>query len=614
MDKLGYVTVCGGGECLIIIPSAAQSIMSTVLQLGQGAVAIRGEMRPDRLYHVCDEQIEAALAATPVPYTFAANRAEIKGSKGTIRDGSTAGLNDLQILHLRTSHSSKRTFLAGLKVNAFRGAQTTYATCVGLEIGPCEGCFLGNMRADSIPVSRRTYSKHTPMQEVGIDPVLLSTTTIDGGTVVNMGIDCVTKLMFAYEARTDGQQVVTMKKIERDWCEPYGHKIKVVHTDYASYFVNCTAFQDYCLEKKILHDASAPYNHAHNMVEGACVKIVMNRARVLLSDAGLPPSFAVYAIRTACTSWNALLHPMTATKTPYEQVTGQQPDVSDLRPFGALVYYKLTDPERAVSSDPRFREKALKGICLGGAPHVEGGYYVYPKGNRKPIVRKQVLVVEARAALMLPVFSDRFQIGDALSPREITIPQEDRRAAEAPSPTATRSVTRAAATAKENAELKAVSNSTQTSSSNRPITRATAGIGSRREAVALACKTLSADETSALAAHDDLLASTLPPVPRSMKEALRSPEWTIALAKERDDTLAGDSYEEITFRPERFMNAVIAYRVSRQADGSLKHRARLCPDGGKQVQGEDYDESFSPTVRKETIFLVLHLAGAQDWD
>ncbi|KAJ1409245.1 hypothetical protein B484DRAFT_436089 [Ochromonadaceae sp. CCMP2298] len=132
MDKLRYVTVCAGGECLIITPSAAGSIVHAVSELEHGAVAIRAAMEPDRLYHVRDaKQLESALAASPAlaptPYTFAANRAEIKGSKGTIRDGSTVGLNALQLLHLRTAHSSKRTILAGLKVNAFKGAQCTYA-------------------------------------------------------------------------------------------------------------------------------------------------------------------------------------------------------------------------------------------------------------------------------------------------------------------------------------------------------------------------------------------------------------------------------------------------------------------------------------------------------
>jgi hypothetical protein len=347
MDKLGYVTVCAGGECLIITPSAAGSIVHAVSELEHGAVAIRAAMGPDRLYHVRDaKQLESALAASPAlaptPYTFAANRAEIKGSKGTIRDGSTAGLNALQLLHLRTAHSSKRTILAGLKVNAFKGVQCTYAQCKDLEIGPREGCMLGNMRADSIPVSHRTYSTHKPMQEVGIDPVPLSTTTIDGGSVANMGIDCVTKLMFCYEACTDGQQVTTMKKIQRDCVTPYGHKIDTVHTDSASYFVGCNVFQKHCLDNGIRHDASAPHNHAHNMVEGACIKVVMKRARVVLADAGLPPSFAVYAIRAATTTWNAMLYPLTATKTPYEQVTSVHPDVSDLRPFGALVYSKVT--------------------------------------------------------------------------------------------------------------------------------------------------------------------------------------------------------------------------------------------------------------------------------
>ncbi|KAJ1382447.1 hypothetical protein B484DRAFT_461906, partial [Ochromonadaceae sp. CCMP2298] len=171
-------------------------------------------------------------------------------------------------------------------------------------------------------------------------------------------------------------------------------------------------------------------------------------------------------------------------------------------------FYKITDPERAMSADPRFREKALKGICLGGAPDVEGGYYIYPGGKRKPIVRKQVVVVEARTALVLPLFSDRYQIGDALSPRELTIPQEDRRAAEAQSPTATRSVTRAAAKATTRAETAFTEASY--SDDSMPYSRAEAGVGARREAVAIACAASARDETSA-AACDDLLASTHPP-------------------------------------------------------------------------------------------------------
>ena len=38
------------------------------------------------------------------------------------------------------------------------------------------------------------------------------------------------------------------------------------------------------------------------------------------------------------------------------------------------------------------------------------------------------------------------------------------------------------------------------------------------------------------------------------------------------------------------------------------------PDGSTQRKRFDYDETFSPTVRRETVFMVLHILAARDWD
>ncbi|KAJ1397601.1 hypothetical protein B484DRAFT_438584, partial [Ochromonadaceae sp. CCMP2298] len=142
------------------------------------------------------------------------------------------------LLHLRTGHTSKSVLLEGLKKNAFLGAQTTYEACKGLEIGPCEPCLMGGMRADSVAVSHRDYSKLAPLHDIGTDPVTLSTPTLDGNTVVNVGICYVTKYMWGHEAKTDGAQVDELKKVQRDLCAPYGHKIQVVHSDSGSPFLS----------------------------------------------------------------------------------------------------------------------------------------------------------------------------------------------------------------------------------------------------------------------------------------------------------------------------------------------------------------------------------------
>ncbi|KAJ1410179.1 hypothetical protein B484DRAFT_468624 [Ochromonadaceae sp. CCMP2298] len=262
LDRSGHVSVFGGRECVVLHPSVAERLLAEVADIGEDAVVMHGDLRHDRLYHVQgDLGAEPALAATEVtaqravakapksnaappvmPYTFAANRAEILGSKGTTRAGAQGGLNPLQILHLRTGHASKVTLLAAQKANALKGAQTTYEACRKLEIGLCEACVMSKMRADSVPVSHRDYGLFKPIEEIGLDPVPLSTPTIDGNTSVTMGICYKAKLVFGYEAQTDGQQTVTMRKITRDWCVPFKHEIKVVHSDSAKYLVDSTAF------------------------------------------------------------------------------------------------------------------------------------------------------------------------------------------------------------------------------------------------------------------------------------------------------------------------------------------------------------------------------------
>ena len=51
------------------------------------------------------------------------------------------------------------------------------------------------------------------------------------------------------------------------------------------------------------------------------------------------------------------------------------------------------------------------------------------------------------------------------------------------------------------------------------------------------------------------------------------------------------------------------FKVKRNTDGSVeKHKARLVAQGFSQKYGVDYDETFSPVVRFESIRTVIALA------
>jgi hypothetical protein len=660
LDLSGQLVVFGRSRCRVLSADVCDELLAIVDALPAHETLMTATLN-GKLYHVDDTEREVsaatvggtvpkarhvhsvgfertpstarehpAVAATPVPYVFGKDCAAIKGSKGTVRPGSTAGLNPLQLLHIRSGHASKAVLLAGLKVNAFRGAQTTYQACAKLEIGPCDSCLRGSEQQGTITHSSRDFDALAPMQEVGMDPVRLSTPTIHREEYFNFGLCYGTRLAMGDPAKGEGNQVDVLKGIQRKWCTPFSHKIGTLHTDYASIF-RSGEMQKYLLDQDIQHDMSSPYQHSHNQVESGCIKHVLNISRVLLMDAGLPPRFAGYAIKSAMQSWNTMLHPATATMTPLQRVTGLQPDVSGMRPFGALVYCFKTKEERNMASDPRWTEKADRGILLGSSEEVDGGYIVY-MGHNQVKVRKQVVVIEAKVARLLPAYSDRFLITDpltfeeleqqAMAPTLTTPPDHDDEGCQPEiGPTAVPADPTAAPTSTPVKPQRPPLVSTPTTHRHGHVTRGAANIGERALAVTEACNAAVDDwadpalEQAMVSTHGDM--AVLPANPRGITEALRglqSHEWRESLEKERDDTLATHSYVEVAEKPMRYVRAVMAMRVSRRTDGTLKYRSRLCPDGGSQVRGTDYNDSYSPTVRKATILQVLHVAAVQDWE
>ena len=56
------------------------------------------------------------------------------------------------------------------------------------------------------------------------------------------------------------------------------------------------------------------------------------------------------------------------------------------------------------------------------------------------------------------------------------------------------------------------------------------------------------------------------------------------------------------------------YRIKRDTDGNpTRYKAQLVARGFTQVHGLDYDETYTPITRLETIQLLLSIAVAHDW-
>jgi hypothetical protein len=102
----------------------------------------------------------------------------------------------------------------------------------------------------------------------------------------------------------------------------------------------------------------------------------------------------------------------------------------------------------------------------------------------------------------------------------------------------------------------------------------------------------------------------------SIHETLKTPEWKKAMEAELNSLRENDTWE-LAELPEgtKPLNVRWLYKLKRNTEGEIvKHKARLIVQGYRQKFGVDYDETWAPVLRKETLRLILQTAAIEAFD
>ena len=103
--------------------------------------------------------------------------------------------------------------------------------------------------------------------------------------------------------------------------------------------------------------------------------------------------------------------------------------------------------------------------------------------------------------------------------------------------------------------------------------------------------------------------------PRSYSEAAVHPEWQGAMRSELQ-ALQDNGTWTLTSLPagKTPIGCRWVYKVKHRSDGSIeRYKARLVAQGFTQLEGIDYQDTFSPTAKIVTVRCLLALAAARGW-
>jgi transposase InsO family protein len=524
----------------------------------------------------------------------------------------------------------------------------------------CRGCEVG--KSTRKPFSVSSTKRTSAILEVVHSDLAgpMQTKSLQGSYYTATFIDDHSKLAVVYFIASK-DQFAKVFNMYLSWAETQTTlKLKALHSDCGGEYM-AKAVQDTLKQRGIEHHLTMPGSPQSNGKAERFNRTITDKAMAMLHTAGLSFGFWEYAMNAAVHIYNRSPTRTLKWRTPFEVwYSGKVPDVSHLRIFGCKGYMHVPADKRR-----KLDAKAIEVTLVGFEPGAKG-YQLWDKQTHSVRLSRDVTFdessfpsqkgVETHPAPIPPVpviaapnlaarppfhidypvrapsptqsQSSAEDVEDLLDPRPSTppsvkpipppntprTPKWDRPAPTSPPPRPSATHIKHEPVSPGQDMPGSFSDRIQRSEmlremDNAPRRSTRVPVPNPRyyntDNVAVRGRRLGYAELLAVAyvGRD----------PASYSEAMRSADadqWSEACQYEIDALAKNGTWELVDLPPGR--KAVKSKWVFKlKADG--RYRARLVAKGFTQIPGVDFDETFSPVARFESLRMLLALATLEDW-
>ncbi|KAM0019556.1 putative RNA-directed DNA polymerase [Helianthus debilis subsp. tardiflorus] len=428
----------------------------------------------------------------------------------------------------------------------------------------------------------------------------------------------------------------------------FKRRIKVFRSDNGTEFVN-NQMNMFCKSKGILHQTSCSYTPQQNGVVERKHRHLLNTARALMFQGGLPLRYWSDCVLTAVYLINRLPSSVLNGRSPFEMMFGFSPSLSHLRNFGCLCFSTgLTDSDK-------FAYHADKCVFLGYS-NFKKGYKLLSLDNKKIFFSRDVKFYENVYPFKVKSFDNQetvcgknlnhINFFDECTSEVPNMPDDEEGSNGANNPFSDYQQPLSPSTSAPDPIVDHSQQVGQESSSRQDDScRAEDTLG-LNEDTNLSEGTHSVRKSSRsvvfprkfsdyvvdgrvkygieksvnysnLSVENLCFVSSLNKMvePSSYSEAVKDPRWVEAMNKEMEALYKNGTWVLVDLPKDRKpIGCRWIYKIKYKANGEIERfKARLVAKGYSQREGVDFGETFSPVVKMVTIRCVLSLAVQNSW-